>query len=162
MRFVVRLSIAAALLVCSATTARAQSDSSFAIGGQFAIRDPAMERAHGGVDVGLLWRLGHNDTGWGWTWSFNWYSTDLDTTIGPRRTELGELKVRPFMAGYGYRYAINGVSVELNAMGGYALTSMRMTPSAVDAYRDLYGARSARADAANTFVARPEVDVWFD
>ena len=162
MRLVGRLSVVAVLLLSSATTTLAQSDSSFAIGGQFTIRNPAMQGARGSADVGLLWRIGHGGTGWGWKWSFNWFSTDLDRMIGPRQIELGELKVRPFMAGYGYRYLIDGVSVELNTTGGYALTSIRMTPAAVDAYRDVLGAGSASADVANTFVIRPEVGIWFD
>ena len=153
---------AVGLLLTSATTTLAQSDSSIAIGGQLTIRDPMMGRAHGGTDVGLLWRVGHAGTGWGWDWALNWFSTDLDKMIGPRVVDFGELKVRPFMLGYGYKYVIDGVSVELNAMGGYAFTSIRMAPSAADAYRDVVGARSVSVDAANTFVMRPEVGAWFD
>ena len=162
MRFVLCLCVAIGLLMSTATNARAQSDSSLAVGGQFTIRDPAMGRAHGSSDVGLLWRFGHGDTGWGWTWSFNWFSTDIDRPIGPRITELGELSVKPVMVGYGYRYAIDAVSVELNATAGYAFTSFHLTPQAIDAYRDVLGARSMSADAANTLVARPEVGIWFD
>jgi hypothetical protein len=162
MRFVGRLCAAVGFLMSTSTAALAQSDSSLAIGGQLTIRDPAMGRAHGSSDIGLLWRLGHGDTGWGWKWSLNWFSTDIDKTIGPRVTELGELKVRPFMVGYGYRYAVNAVSVELNAVGGYAFTSIQMAPGAADAYHDVLGARSVSVDAANTFVTRPEVGVWFD
>jgi len=153
---------AVGLLLSAAATALAQSDSSIAVGGQFTIRDPMMGRAHGGVDVGMLWRVGHGATGWGWDWSLNWFSTDLDKQIGPRVVDLGELKVRPFMLGYGYHYVIDGVSVELNAMGGYAFNSIRMAPAAADAYRDVVGAGSVSVDAANSFVARPEVGAWFD
>jgi hypothetical protein len=146
----------------SATIAHAQSDSSVAVGGQFTLRDAMMGRAHGGTDVGLLMRLGHGDSGWGWKWSLNWFSTDIDKTVGPRVVEFGELKVRPIMVGYGYRYTINAVSVELNAVGGYAFTSMRLAAAAADAYHDTLGAGALSIDAANTFVTRPEVGVWFD
>ena len=154
--------IAVGLLVSSAAVTAAQTDNALAIGGQITIRDPTTSRVHGSADVGVLLRLGHGGTGWGWKWAFNWFSTDIDERIGPRLIELGELSVKPFMAGYGYRYAIDSVSVELNAVAGYALTSMSLTAAAVDAYHDVLGAHSVSADAANTFVARPEVGVWFD
>jgi hypothetical protein len=162
MRFALCICAAVGFLMSTSTTTFAQSDSSLAVGGQVTIRDPAMGRAHGSSDIGLLWRLGHGDTGWGWDWSLNWFSTDIDRPVGPEITELGELSVKPFMAGYGYRYAIGGVSVELNAMAGYAFTSFHLNAQAVDAYRDLLGARSVSVDAANTFVTRPEVGIWFD
>jgi len=37
-----------------------------------------------------------------------------------------------------------------------------MAPAAADAYRDVVGAGSVSVDAANSFVARPEVGAWFD
>ena len=60
MRFALRLCAAVGLLLSTSTTTLAQSDSSIAVGGQLTIRDPTMGRAHGGTDVGLLWRVGHD------------------------------------------------------------------------------------------------------
>lgn len=77
-------------------------------------------------------------------------------------TELGELRIRPFMGGYGYTYAIGRTALEANLLGGYAFTSFHLAPSAPDVYRDRLGARSLDADAHNTFVLKPEVGFWVD
>ena len=110
----------------------------------------------------LLWRFGHGRTGWGWHWGLNWFSSDLDRAIGGHDTALGELKVRPFMAGYGYTRVVRRATLTADVIAGYAWTNFSLTGAASDAYRDHPGAGSVTADASNTFTAKPEVSLWFD
>jgi hypothetical protein len=155
------LVILLALAPCRA--AFAQSEGKFAVGGAFTMRLPNDSgTVHGSKGPGLLWRFGHGKTGWGWHWGLNWYSTDLDRAVGGHDTELGELRVRPIMAGYGYTRVIRGARMTADVIAGYALTTISLTPGASDAYRDRLGARSVTADASNTLAAKPEVEVWFD
>jgi outer membrane protein W len=141
----------------------AQSSGKFALGGEFTTRVPNdSTTVHSANGPDLLWRFGHGRTGWGWHWGLSWFSTDLDRTIGGHDIELGELRVRPFMAGYGYTRVIRRAKVTADVIAGYALTKMSLTPEAGDAYRNLLGARSVTADASNTLAAKPEVGAWFD
>ena len=39
----------------------------------------------------------HSKNGWGWRYGLSWFSTDIDRSIGGSNTELGQLRVRPFM-----------------------------------------------------------------
>ena len=55
---------------------------------------------------GLLWRFGTSKGGWGFHWGLNWYAVKLERPIGGTAIELGELHVRPVMAGYGYTHLI--------------------------------------------------------
>jgi hypothetical protein len=160
----VRIGIATlAVTAAIAPSAYAQSDDNrFAIGGNFGVRIPPANDARGSKDIGLLWRFGHSETGWGWTSGLNWFSTDVQQTVAGSRMELGELRVRPFMGGYGYTYAMGRTALEANLLGGYAFTSFRLAPSAPDVYRDRLGARALSADAGNTFVVKPEVGLWVD
>ena|SRR5439155_14461259 len=160
-----RIGIAALLLTAAAAaSASAQTEEhKFALGSDFRVRVAPTDRAHGANDFGLLWRFGRSHTGWGWTFGFNWFSTDVDQSIGRLSTELGELAVRPVMAGYGYTHVINArTSVQANLLGGYAFTSFHLLPSASDVYRDRLGAQSVGVTTRSTFVAKPEVGVWFD
>jgi hypothetical protein len=152
------------LLVAAAAPGYPQTeDHAFALGSDFRVRVAPTDRAHGANDFGLLWRFGESHTGWGWAFGLNWFSTDVDQSVGGLATELGELRVRPFMAGYGYTRVLNSrTSVEANLLGGYAFTSFHLVPSAADVYRDRLGARSVDITTGNTFVAKPEVGVWFD
>lgn len=151
------------LALAPGRAAFAQSDGKFAVGGAFTMRLPTdSQTVNGSKGPGLLWRYGHGKTGWGWHWGLNWYSTDLDRTVGGFETELGELRVRPIMAGYGYTRVIRGAKITAAMLAGYAWTKMSLTPGAGDAYRDHLGARSVTADASNTLAAKPEVEVWFD
>jgi outer membrane protein W len=161
----VRIGMASLLLTgAAAASASAQTEEhKFALGGDFLVRVAPADRAHGANDFGLIWRFGRSHTGWGWAYGLNWFSTDVDQSIGGLSTELGELRVRPFMAGYGYTHVINSrTSIQADVLGGYAFTSFQLIPSASDVYRDRLGARSVGVTAGNTFVAKPEVGVWFD
>jgi len=159
------------LFVLASAPAYAQDESPakknrFAIGGEFKIKtsDRASQEdyARGQRGPGLLWRFGTSKGGWGFHWGLNWYAVKLERPIGGRATELGELHVRPLMAGYGYTRLIGRYSITADVLGGYAVGSIRISDPAVDAYRRTLGVRSAEANATNTFVLKPEIGVWYD
>jgi hypothetical protein len=146
--------------------ANAQTDSKFAIGGEFGVRmsDRASteDSARGQLGPGLLWRFGKANPGWGFHWGLNWYAVDIDRPIGGQGTELGELHIRPVMAGYGYTYNIRKYSITADALGGYAISSFGVADRALDAYRERMGALSVSGKATNTMVLKPEIGVWYD
>ena len=142
--------------------AGAQSEGSFAVGGDFTIRMAGDRDVRGRLGPGLLWRFGHGKPGWGFHWGLNWFKADLERSIGGNNTEFGELHVRPFLAGYGYTYEVGRASITAAVLAGYAFGSIEMTPVANDAYRDRLGARTISADASNTFATKPEIGVWYD
>ncbi len=140
----------------------AQTENRFAVGGQVSKRASTGPDAHGNLGIGLMWRIGHSKTGFGWDWALNWFSADIDRSIGGINTELGELHVRPIMAGYGYTHVIGRTAIGAAVLGGYAFSSASLSSQAYDAYRDRLGAQAVTIDASNTFVVKPEVSMWRD
>jgi hypothetical protein len=163
-----RAAIAVLLLTCVAVpSARAQIDSRFAAGAEFTLTttDHASgeDYAHGKFEIDPLWRFGDLEPGWGFHWGLNWYAVDIDRPIGGATIELGELHIRPIMAGYGYTWKLpkrNAITADL--LGGFAFGSMSIADSAVDAYRTRMGLNAVDADASNTFVLKPEIALWHD
>jgi hypothetical protein len=164
-----------ALLACSlaiAAVGRASAqgeapiENRFALGAEFKIKtsDRASEQdyARGQLGPGLLWRLGTPKAGWGFHWGLNWYAVKLERPIAGSVTELGELHVRPLMAGYGYTHLIGRYSIAADVLGGYAIGSITLSDPAIDAYRHALGVPGATASATNTLVLKPEVGVWYD
>src|SRR3977135_2575426 len=143
-----------------ATRAQAQSESKFAIGAEFGVvasnRASTEDYAHAHAEFNPLWRFGTEKTGWGFHWGLNWYAVDIDRPIGGTTTELGELHVRPIMAGYGYTWIIKKNAITADLLGGYAFATMDLAGSAADAYRLRMGANVTDATASNTFVLKPE------
>ena len=159
----VRVGLLLLATVVSATPpASAQTTGKFAIGAQVSKRGSTGPEAHGHLGLGPLWRIGHSKTGFRWDWGLNWYSADVDRSIGGTVTELGELAIRPIMAGYGYTRVIGRTSVSAKALAGYGFSSAKLAPSAIDAYHDRLGAQSITIDASNTFVMKPEISMWHD
>ena len=163
-------SLSLCLFVLSIVPAAAQNESldqnRFAIGGEFKIKtsDRASQEdyARGQLGPGLLWRFGESKPGWGFHWGLNWYAVKLERPIGGAVTELGELHVRPIMAGYGYNRKIHRYSVTADVLGGYAFSAIRISDPATAAYRRTLGVASAEANAGNTLVFKPEIGVWYD
>ena len=149
-----------AVVIAPAAT-RGQTGGTLSLGVNVGGHAPADASAHGGYGVGPVWRFGHPETGWGWQWGLNWYKTDIDRTIGGRSVNLGELHVRPFMAGYGYTRVFGRASLTGDVLAGYALTTLNITPAADDAYHD-QGARSVSGHASDTLALRPELTMWYD
>lgn len=151
------------LLFAAAAPARAQSEGKFAIGMEVGTRLPFFNEAHGQDTFGLLWRFGHGKEGFGFNWGLNWYSADIDRTIGAGTVEFGELHLRPFMAGYGYTRSFGKKTTATAAViGGVAFTSFSMTPGGHAAYGERLGAQSIDVDSSTTWALRPGVGVWYD
>jgi hypothetical protein len=156
------LLLAIAITLASTADAFAQSQGKFAVGAQLSTRTAAGPENKGHVGVSLLWRIGQSKTGWGWHYGLYWFSTDLERSIGGVDTEFGRLRVRPIMGGYGYTRVFGRTAVTGKVMGGYAWTSMRLSPIATDAYQNRLGAQTITADASNTIVVIPEVSAWYN
>jgi hypothetical protein len=162
--------VCVAWITVSSAVLSAQSDSPaenrFALGGEFKIKtsDRASKEdyARGQLGPGLLWRFGTPKQGWGFHWGLNWYAVKLERPIGGQVTELGELHVRPVMAGYGYTRIIHRYSITADILGGYALGTMSISDPALAAYRRTLGVATAAAGATNTLVLKPEIGVWYD
>jgi len=157
--------LAAAILPAASSTARAQVDSRFAAGADVSIattnRSTGDDYAHGGVLVEPLIRFGRLDPGWGPRFGLNWYKVRVDRSIGGAVADLGEVKIRPIMGGYGYSWIRGRNSIAANLLGGYAFVSTDMSPGAADAYRRI-GVNATDVDASNGFVLKPELDFWHD
>jgi hypothetical protein len=162
--------LALVLLLTSTPEVSAQeettSDSRFALGADFKVKmtDRASHEdyAEGQLGPGLLWRFGKSKGGWGFHWGLHWYAVKVERPIGGVSTELGELHVRPIMAGYGFTRNIRRYSITADVLGGYAFGSIDLSDPAVAAYRRVMNVPGASATASNTFVFKPEIDVWYD
>jgi hypothetical protein len=158
-----RLGLLLLAMVVSATPpAFAQTSGNFAIGAQVSKRGSTDPQAHGHLGLAPLWRVGHSKTGFGWDIGLNWFSADVDRSIGGTVTDLGELHIWPIMGGYGYTQVLGRTSISAKAFAGYGFASATLAPSAIDAYHDLLGAHSITIDASNTFVVKPEIGMWRD
>jgi hypothetical protein len=166
----VRIALLSSFAICLtlySQPAFAQIMNRFAIGAEYKIRatDRASQEdyAHAKLGPGLLWRFGHGHEGWGFHRGLNWYAVQIDRPIGGQATELGELKIRPFMAGYGYTYSVTRrLNVTADALGGYALGSIELSSTAIEAYRIRQGAQVVNAKSTNTIVLKPEIGTWYD
>jgi hypothetical protein len=154
------------MLFAAVSPAHAQTESRFAIGAELTIaasnRAPGQDEGHSATFPEVLWRFGDIEPGFGPHWGLDWYSLDIDRVVGPSSTTLGELHVRPILAGYGYTWIRDKNAISVNLLGGYAFGSISLQPAAADAYRTHTGFRPTGIDASNTFVLRPEIDIWHD
>jgi len=157
-----RFVLVALLWSAFVTPAHAQSENRFAIGAEFGARLASTDDAHGRDIKGLLWRFGHGKEGFGFNWGLNWFAADIDRTVAGQTIELGELHVRPFMAGYGYTHNVGAFSITGALLGGFAFTSVSLAPEATDVYHDALGARSISGDAGAALTLRPEIGAWYD
>jgi hypothetical protein len=164
MLFAPTLALIAAL--ATAPTAEAQTESRFALGANvmtgISTHVPDQDAAHAEVIPELLWRFGDVVPGWGPHWGLDWYSVDVDRPIGGTATDIGELHVRPILVGYGYTWLSDRNAISANILGGYAFGSIKLSDTAAGAYQTRLGLRATDADASNTLVFRPEIDIWHD
>jgi hypothetical protein len=156
---------AAFVLVASfwPSAAIGQEKNRFALGANIGVRVAGdSSAARGDTGIGLLWRFGQAHEGWGWRYGLGWYATDVAWKVGSQTAELGRLGVKPLMGGYGYTHVMGRTSVSGTLVGGYAFTSLRPGDGFADSVSARVGAGAVTIDAANTFVVRPGVSVWYN
>jgi hypothetical protein len=147
-----------------APAASAQSKGRVAVGIGMGVRGSPDEGASAGLGrPGLIWRIGHGSEGWGVRYGLNWFSTQLHQPVGPANMELGRIRVRTIMGGYGYQKRIGRRTlVGGGVLAGYGLTSVNVNPQFEETYRRTLGVNSISVRTRNTFVLRPEMSVWID
>jgi hypothetical protein len=150
------------VLVCSPVVAHGQSDNRLAVGGSLTSRIAGSAAAAASSDVGFELRIGHEHDGWGWAYSvFGWFDTDIEQPPALSASDLGRLRVRPFMLGYGYTKIRGRAAITTDLVGGYAWNSFRLDPSTIADY-ERRGGSNVHGEATNTFVVKPELTLWYD
>ena len=148
------------LCVCPVS---AQTDSRLAIGASVTTRVTTSSEAKGSAAVGFEWRLGYATPGWGWQTSlFSWFDTDVRGSIAMSTFDLGHVRIRPIMAGYGYTWVRGRTAITADLVGGYTLNSFRLDSAALAEYARRLGATGIDSEATNAFAVKPEVQVWYD
>lgn len=152
--------VAMALSVCDA---HAQTDSRLAVGMSVTARLASSSDASGSADVGFELRIGHERQGWSWQSSlFSWFDTGVHEPIAAPTVDLGQLRVRPIMAGYGYTWIRGRAAITADLVGGYTLNSFERDPAALAEYSQRLGATRVDSEATNAFAIKPEIQVWYD
>ena len=163
MRLLVSAPALVIVALAAAADVHAQSVNRFALGANVTTRVAPDESTDGkGTHIGLQWRIGHSEQGWGFKYGLNWYSTRIDGLFQGRTIELGELHVRPLMAGYGYTRMFGKTAVSANLLGGYAFGGFSLDQGANALYSAVSGGREVDTNAGNTFVLKPELSAWRD
>lgn len=157
------LPIVVFMILLSVHDARAQTDSRLAVGANVTARVASSSDAGGSGSIGFEWRVGHAKPGWGWQDSiFDWFNTEVQGPIGSGTVELGQLRVRPLMAGYGYTWVRGRAAITADLVGGYTFNSFKLDPRALDEYARRLGATGVEAEGTNALAVKPEVQVWYD
>ena len=152
-----------ALLVyaVSVTTASAQTIANMArragvggsVGGIFPVDDDVTVGRALGFNFGLA-----PEPGLGFTLGFGWYTADLTLSGISGDREVGDLRVRPVMAGVGYTWVKGKVATGVSINAGISFNSIDLN----DQYRSFFGpGTEVRVDASNSFAARPQLRVEY-
>ena len=139
----------------------AQTDKSIALGGGIAFDHPVDDDARASKGFALVYRFGKPE-GWRPAVGLNWFNTTFDATVGDSRVELGSLRVRPIMGGYGYTVRQGRFSLTAAGVGGIAFNSFDETPAARVAYAQSLQRVLVDVSAGNSFAARGELSLWYD
>jgi hypothetical protein len=157
-----RLLAAILIMTCAARSAHAQTDNRLAVGGSVTSRIGGGGGADASSSVGFDWRIGHGHEGWGVEHSiFSWYDIGVEPDQ-PRSDRLGSLRVRPLMVGYGYTWIRGRAAFTPGVLGGLAFNSFHVDKAVEADYQTRLGARNVHGEATNTFVVKPQVQVWYD
>jgi hypothetical protein len=144
------------------SAAGAQQGSVLGVGASVAWVSSSDPFVHGVPRLGPLVRFGESREGWGTRIGLNWYEVNLDASIDDDALEFGSLRVRPFMAGYGYTRIFGPVAGSANVLLGYAFTSFSLEAAFANAYRQARGVDRVTVDVSNAFVFKPEISAWID
>ena len=148
-------------VVVTATNASAQMITNMAkragiggsVGGIFPLDDDVTAGKAFGFNFGLA-----PEPGLGFTLGFGWYTADLTLSGVSGDREVGDLRIRPVMAGVGYTWVNGRVATGVSINAGISFNSIRLN----DQYRTFFGpGTEVRVDASNSFAVRPQLRVEY-
>jgi hypothetical protein len=150
-----------ALLICAPAGGSAQTDAVVAGGGGLAAYRAVDEMAGDSIGFALIYRIGQPQ-GFRPTFGFNWYSTAFDGFVGGERVDLGDLRIRPVMGGYGYWWTRGRATLAATLIGGVAFNTFDTSDQARIAYNRRLDELLLRVDASHGLAARAELGLWYD
>lgn len=153
--------VLAAGLTLGAPPAAAQTGANLGLGGGVAHYVPVDDRAHSTTGFALTYRIG-KPQGLRPTFGFNWYAMDFDAVVTGERVALGDLRIRPVMAGYGYWWQGDRVGIAATGIAGIAFNTFDTADAARLAYDRQLDVLLLRISASNSLAARAEIGVWYD
>jgi len=146
-----------------ATAAHAQVDNRLALGMSVTNRLTDSPGTANNADLGFELRIGHEQRGWGWETSFfGWFDLGVRQSGTSLDADLGTLRMRPVMVGYGYTKVRGRATITADLVGGYSFNSLDLAPAAAADYQARTGARNVDGHAGNAFTLKPEVQIWYD
>jgi hypothetical protein len=122
-----------------------------AIGGSFGWSIPGPEALKRRASISPLIKLG-SPRGFGPTLGLDWFRADLESVGGT--ATLTRVNIRPIMAGIGYAFAGDRISLTPSVVAGYSFNSLTVT--------DTGTAQGLPVEVGNSFVWRVGVSAWFD
>jgi hypothetical protein len=108
------------------------------------------------VDLGSVWKFSPfvrntpRRTGWGPSFGLSWFTGDILVPIDGQRTTVGEVKMRPVMAGISYAILRGRAITNVSMVGGYAFNDARITQT-------LPAGTTASIRIGDAWVVRPNV-----
>lgn len=150
-----------ALLVCAPAGVSAQTGPALAVGGGVAAYRAVDDMAGDSIGFALTYRIGRPQ-GFSPTFGFNWYSTAFDGFVGSQRVDLGDLRIRPLMGGYGYWWNRGRATLAATLIGGVAFNTFDTSDQARIAYDRRLDQLLLRIDAKHGVAGRAELGLWYD
>jgi hypothetical protein len=153
-----------AVLVCAVTAANASAQGlpniikragvGGSFGGIFLIDDDVTVGKAYGFNFGLA-----PEPGLGLTIGFGWYTGELTSSrVFSGEREIGDLRVRPVMAGVGYTWVKDRLATGVSINAGVSFNSIELNDQA----RSFFGSGTeVRVDASNSFAVRPQLRVEY-
>lgn len=152
-----------AVLVCAVTAANASAQGlpnivkRAGVGGSFGGIFPFDDDVTAGKAYGFNFGLAP-EPGLGFTIGFGWYTGDLTFSGVSGDREVGDLRVRPVMAGVGYTWVKGRLATGVSINAGVSFNSIKLN----DQYRSFFGpGTEVRVDASNSFATRPQLRVEY-
>jgi hypothetical protein len=136
-------------LLCTATTASAQTEGRVSIGGSVTFNGTTDDEVASTTTIGPLVRLNPHK-GWGPAGALNWFRADLDNPSGVGG-DFARLRVRPLMAGVSYTVGTGDVLTSFSIVAGPSFNKAEFFGSYVTGGESI--------DANNSFAVRPGVGV---
>jgi Outer membrane protein beta-barrel domain len=151
-----RLVVSAAMLMCSANPAVAQTEGRVSVGGSVTFVQPTDSDVQSLVGGGPLVRL-NPKKGWGVAAALNWFRADLDNPSGADGP-FARLRVRPLLAGVAYTIGNQPALISFSIVAGPSFNDLDFDDDYLDT---LPASPRPELDAENSFAVRPGVSLTY-